>query len=889
VTFLFSDIEGSTRLWEERPDEMRVAIAEHDARVRAAIEGNGGYVFATGGDGFAAAFGRAADAVAAAKQAQAAINDLDYIRVRMGINTGEVQERGGDYFGPPVNRTARLMAAGHGGQVLISGVTAELVPGLVLQNLGEHRLRDLGSPVLVWQLGAGEFPPLRTLDDLPGNLPVQLTSFVGRDEEVKAVAESLGEHRLVTLTGVGGVGKTRLALQVAAEVVPHFSDGAWLCELASANDAESLVEVLAAALDVPTRPGKTRQQSIVAFLEGKQLLLILDNCEHLLDPTAEFAEHLLRRCKSVRVLATSREAMSVDGEHVHGLRSITDADAFRLFVDRARAVRDFEVDDKSRVVVAEICERLDDIPLAIELAAARVVSMQPAEIAALLDERFRLLGGGRRRGVERHQTLRATVEWSYSLLDDTERIVFDRLGAFPASFAIDAAVEIAGGEDLDTWDVIDALASLTRKSMIATEPSDGGVTRYVLLETLRHFGREQLSTHGMIEDVRHRHATYYAQLAERLGHDLITDREIVARQTALAELDNLRTAVAWSLNADAGDDGECAIRIVAALAVFANTAKSSGLGAWAERAVAHLEGVELGLRVAVFGAAAMSALQRGDLDASARYAQLGVAEGIPAGCPTPTQAAAAPAMVAAATDIPEAVRLLKGAVRDLEAIDYPWGVLNLQLVAVILSSLIGETKTAQDEMATLLPRARQLANPANLVIALYAYASSWWRENPRQALGALEEGFSLTEQGASDVVLDSSYMLLASIRHSLGDAPGAIEALLSSIELADRVGNRQSVVTALVGAIEPLSTNHAYDLVAVCIGAIGSSRLGAHVILTSGPDADTRVRATEAARAVLGESRYRELVEEGAAMSYEGVVAWARRELARKATDETFN
>ena len=235
---------------------------------------------------------------------------------------------------------------------------------------------------------------------------------------------------------------------------------------------------------------------MIEFLAGKHLLVVLDNCEHLLDPAAEFAELVMRQCGSVRVLATSREALAIDGEHVHGLRSIADEDAFRLFVDRARAVRDFDVDDASRTAIAEICNRLDDIPLAIELAAARVVSMQPTEIAALLDERFRLLSGGRRRGVERHQTLRATVEWSYSLLEENERLVFDRLGVFPASFTSDAAVGVACGDDLAEWDVIDALTSLARKSMIGTEPGEGGVTRYALLETLRQYGRDQLNTRG---------------------------------------------------------------------------------------------------------------------------------------------------------------------------------------------------------------------------------------------------------------------------------------------------------------------------------------------------------------------------------------------------------
>ena len=861
---------------------MRALVADHDQRVRAAIENNGGYVFATGGDGFAAAFGRAADAVAAAEQAQAAIADLSGIRVRMGINSGEAQERGGDYFGPAVNRTARLMAAGHGGQVLLAAVTAELVPGLVLRNLGEHRLRDLGSPMLVWQFGADDFPSLRTLDELPGNLPLQMTSFVGRDAEVRVVAERLGEHRLVTLTGVGGVGKTRLALQVAAEVVPEFPDGAWLCELASADDAESLVEVIAASLDSPTRPGRTRLESVIEFLRGKLLLIVLDNCEHVLDPAAELAELVLRQCLSVRVLATSREALAIDGEHLHGMRAIRDEDAIGLFMDRARAVRDFDVDDAARSAIAEICHRLDDIPLAIELAAARVVSMQPAEIAARLDERFRLLSGGRRRGVERHQTLRATVEWSYSMLEERERLVFDHLSVFPGSFTSDAAVSVASGNDIDEWGVIDALTSLARKSMLGTEPGRGGVTRYAVLETLRQYGRERLYAQGEVEPARRGHAAYYAQLAERLGDELITEREIPAQQAALAELDNLRAAVAWSLDAETDSDMLYAVRIVAGLALFANTAKSSGLGSWAERTVAGLDGVDLGLRVAVYGAAAASAQQRGDAESAARYAGLAVAEGIPATCRRSAMAQAAGAPALTSTDLTQSIPLLRKAVQDLQQLGDVWGVLNLELVAVILSSVIGDFDTAQSDVDALVPRARQLGNPTNLVIALYAYACAWWRDNPADALIALEESFSLSGQGGTDVVLENSHMLLGQIRLALGDLRGALGAFRSAIETADRVGNRTALVGTLWFTMEVLSTFEAHDLAAICIGLTEDNPVAAFTAAwtTRELDDDPHARARESTRAALGESRYDQLVSHGGAMSYEDAVAWARVALA---------
>jgi len=859
---------------------MPALVAEHDARLRSAIENNSGYVFATGGDGYAAAFGRAADAVAAAEQAQAAIKDLPDIRVRMGLNTGEVQERGGDYFGPAVNRSARLMAAGHGGQVLLAAVTAELVPGLALRNLGEHRLRDLGSPMLVWQLGAEDFPPLRTLDELPGNLPHQLTSFVGRDTEVGAVAERLGENRLVTLTGVGGVGKTRLALQVAAEVVLQFPDGAWLCELASADDAESLVEVIAASLDVPTRPGRTRTESVVEFLRGRRLLVVLDNCEHLLDPAAELAELVLRQCPSVSVLATSREALAIDGEHVYGMRAIGDEDALRLFVDRARSVRDFEVDDVSRAAIAEICHRLDDIPLAIELAAARVVSMQPAEIAARLNERFRLLSGGRRRGVERHQTLRATVEWSYSMLEEHERVVFDHLGVFPGSFSSEAAVSVVGDNDVDEWGVIDALTSLTRKSMLGAEADEHVATRYSVLETLRQYGREQLHAHGKIEAARRAHAAYYAGLAERLGDELITDREILARQSTLAELDNFRTAVAWSLDAEVDTDALLAVRIVAGLALFANTAKSSGLGSWAERTVARLDGVELGLRVAVLGAAAHSAQQRGDMGLASRYARLAVADGIPASCPRSAMAQTAGSLALTTIDLRESIPLLRQAVRELELLGDVWGVLNLELVAVILLSILGDFSTAQKEIDPLVHRARELGNPTNLVIALYAYACAWRLDNPADALVALEESFSLTGGGASDVVLENSHMLLGQIRLTLGDVRGALAAFRSAVEVADRFGNRTVVLGALWTAIEALSACGAYDLAAICVGITEENAFASFNPWTQSLDADHHTQACETTRAALGESRYDQLVSQGAAMSYDDAIAWGRTALA---------
>src|SRR5579862_3133638 len=436
VTFLFTDIEGSTRLWEDSPSAMRDALERHDDIVQSAIAGHDGYLFSTGGDGFAAAFSRAGDAVAAGARAQAELGrepwpEQAQLRVRMAVHTGEVVERGGNYFGTPVNQAARLMAVAHGGQVLCSAVTAELVRAEVpLVDLGLHRLRDLSAPQRIFQVGTATFPSLETVDAVPTNLPIVRSELIGRSAEVAAVTKLLEQHRLVTLTGVGGVGKTRLAIGVAAAVAPQFVDGSWLVELAPLNDGAEVANAVAVALGAPV----PEQSALVRYLSDRRLLLVLDNCEHLLGDVADLVDAVLEAGPDVHVLATSREPLGVEGEHIRLVPSLgvppTDSDvdraaeaaAVRLFVERGAAARDgFTLDAANVGAVVEICRHLDGLPLAIELAAARVRAMPPAEIARRLGERFRLLGGGSRRAHERHRTLFATVSWSHELLDDDER------------------------------------------------------------------------------------------------------------------------------------------------------------------------------------------------------------------------------------------------------------------------------------------------------------------------------------------------------------------------------------------------------------------------------------------------------------------------------------
>src|ERR1700756_2522341 len=436
VTFLFTDVEGSTRRWEADADEMRTALAAHDQVLREAIEAQGGWLFKHAGDGVCAAFASPRSAVDAAVAAQRALE----LPVRMGIATGEAELRDGDYFGGVLNRAPRVIAAGHGGQILLADSTAGLLSGVDLLDLGPRRLRDVPIPVGVFQVRASglrtEFPSLRALDTTPGNLRPATTSLIGRESEVDAITTAVRSHRLVTLTGVGGVGKTRLALEVAVQLADEFPDGVWVFELAAVTDPAAVPDAVAAVLGITQQPGKTVSESVAAALEGRVRLLVIDNCEHVLATAADLIEAILARSATVRILATSREGLAVPDEQVGPVRSLdasagVDSAAVCLFVERAQGIASgfSMVDGGEAAAVTEICQRLDGIPLAIELAASRMASMTASEMRDRLDHRFRLLVGARR-GLERHQTLRHAVAWSYDLLDDAEQVLLDRCSVF---------------------------------------------------------------------------------------------------------------------------------------------------------------------------------------------------------------------------------------------------------------------------------------------------------------------------------------------------------------------------------------------------------------------------------------------------------------------------
>ena len=910
VTFLFTDLEGSTRRWEEHPTEMRDALARHNAIVRGAVESHGGVVLSTMGDGMAAVFASARDAVRAVLAAQQELGAEEWgevtgpLAARMGLWTGEGVLGGEHYLNPPLNRCARLMAAGHGGQALVSGATELLVredlpAGCALMDLGEHRLRDLARPVRIFQLtGPGlraEFPPPRTLEAFAGNLPVQLSSFVGRAGELAGLAAAVQASPLVTVTGAGGVGKTRLALQAAADQVPSFGDGAWLCELAAAGDGETMAQAVAAALRVRPRPGLSVAGSVVEFLRTRgALLLVLDNCEHLAAAAAALAADILRGCPGVRILATSQQPLGVGGEQVFGLRPLSlpapdadlaaasGSDAVSLFVQRAAAVRgDFALTPANVAAVGEICRRLDGIPLAIELAAARVAALEPAEIAALLDERFRLLTRGRADAAGRQQTLLATVEWSYSLLGEADRRVFDCLGVFPGSFDAAAAVAVAGAGGLARWDVLDSLTALVGQSLVVREEGADQASRYRLLETMRAYARQQLATADQ-RTLQRAHAGHYAAFAERAGPELAGPAQLDWQHRIRAELDNLQAAVTWAL-ASGGQACPLAFRIVAAMAFFAVTSPPIMMSGWAEACVAQLGACPPELRAPVLATAAHCALVAGDVPLAQRRAEEALRQ--PASS-DPFGLGLARCMLATicyASGQPErGVGIAREGRQEAAARGSEVFVGFLLVMEAMAWTRAGDYAAAQRPAMEAVEIARRIRNPALSAEAFFAAAGAVWRSDPQTALTLIEDSVTLARAGASDQMLGLALMLTGAIRARNGDLPGGLAALQEAVAQQHADGSRLMLGMTLRVAAIMLARLGEAGSAAVLAGAF-SAHFPASI---SAMNEDDRIAIDEAqslARHMLGEAAYSAALGRGAAMDEDQVVGYTLGEFRRVA------
>ena len=595
VTFLFTDVEGSTRLWQGHPGAMAAALARHDEIIRAAVTAHGGYVFSTAGDAFAASFARPGDAIDAAVDVQQGLAAETWppdvsILVRVGIHTGEAVERGGDYFGPTLNLGARIMSAGHGGQVLMSATTASLTAPSrhVLTDLGEHDLRDIDGTQRVFQVVGenmrADFPPIRSLNRTKHRLPSQRSSFVGRELEVAKTRSLLATSRLVTLTGSGGCGKTRVAIEAAAAEVDAFRDGVFFVDLARTGDGSGVAESFALALDFAPNGERPLPAQVIGRIASKSVLLIVDNCEHVLDEVGELLDDLLTSCANTRVLATSREAIELDGEQTFRLPSLNvdtgstdDArpPSVRLFLERA-AESGAEVAASDDDVIAEICRRLDGLPLAIELAAARTGVLSPSQILERLDDRFTLLTGGRRRTRGRQQTLETAIDWSYDLLGPVEQDALRRLSVMPAAFDLDLATAVVATTPAEALNIVSSLVS---RSLLQTVRDDAsGAVRYRLLETIRVYGYQRLLDAGDAEATRHRHAEHIAVRLDALADvpvDLVPDLVLLA--------DDVLSAIDWCRSRSQTNTGARIVAVAAPIFV-ARGMKDRGreLCEWAE-------------------------------------------------------------------------------------------------------------------------------------------------------------------------------------------------------------------------------------------------------------------------------------------------------------------
>jgi predicted ATPase/class 3 adenylate cyclase len=750
VTFLFTDIEGSTGMWERSPQAMQAALARHDELLRWAIEEHGGYVFKTVGDAFCCAFLTAPDALEAALEAQRLLlkerwAESTPLRVRMALHMGTPEVRDGDYFGPPVNRVARLLSAAHGGQVLLSLPTHEMVRDQLparmnLAELGEHRLKDLFRPERVFQLTApdlpSEFPSLRTLDAYRNNLPMQPTPLVGREKEVSEVCNLLrsDETRLLTLTGPGGTGKTRLALQAAADLLDAFPDGAFFAPLATLSEAELLLPAVAEPLGVREAGDQPLGQTLKDYLHERRLLLLLDNFEQVLGAAPAVTE-LLAGASGLKVLATSRAPLALYGEHEFpvpplalpdlnrppSLERLTQYEAVGLFLERARAIKpDFSITNESAPAVAEICVRLDGLPLAIELAAARIKMLPPKAMLRRLGSRLKLLTGGARDLPERQRTLRATIEWSHALLDGGEQVLFARLAVFSGGRTLEAIEAICDAEGDLPVDAFEGVSSLLDKSLLRQEEGPNGEPRFMMLETVHEFAREKLGQSPEAEEIKRAHAEYFLTLAEEANPELKGANQLQWLERLEAEHDNIRAALSWALERK---EAEVALRLGGALWWFWSVRGYRSEGRrWLEESLAIEGRVSPEVRAMALAGTGVLALDQGDLD---------------------------------------------------------------------------RAKEAYEEGLELLEHEGREAREAKLnLLGLLGWVA-WQREEHTQATKTFEEGLALSREMRDIWWIATSLLGLATASHTWGDSERATELYDESMDLFREQGDKHSLAYCL--------------------------------------------------------------------------------------------
>jgi predicted ATPase/class 3 adenylate cyclase len=903
VTFLLTDIEGSTRLWEAVPDAMEVALDQHNRLLNEVIGGHGGVVVTSRGEGdsFFAVFPSAVAAAEAAGVCQRRLGSQAWpegaaLRVRMGLHTGEASVRDGDYVEhAPINRCARVKSAAHGGQVLVTRATRDLVTGQLgggfgLKRLGEFRLRDLAEPELIYQLThadlSADFPPIVTLAARTGNLPLQASSFIGRGREEEQTVAALGRARLVTLTGPGGVGKTRLALQAAARVAPRFADGAWLAELAPVRDPAGVDAAVAAVFSVTAPAGQGTRETLAEFFRAKQLLLVLDNCEHLLDAAAALAGALQRSCERLVILATSREALGIDGEQLlpvpplavpgvdADLEAITGAEAVRLFAERAAAVRPgFQVTSKNAAAVAAVVRRLDGIALAVELAAARVPAMTVAELARRLERSFAVLAAGRRGAAGHHQTLRAAIDWSFGLLAGPEQALLTRLAVFAGGATLAAAEAVCSGEGIDPDIVFELLAGLVARSLVVAEDT-GLETRYRLLETIRQYGEERLEQAGEAERWRARHAGYYADVlrgVREYAHD--PDQEVFWAVRLGAEHDNMLAAWSWAIGTGNVDT---AFQL---LAGFAPSEVRTGYplllpgeAALQLPGAAGHPGYPLALAVS-----AVFASNRGDVTGAEelcrRAADANARQAIPDWRVEETICAARQNIATTRGAFADAARLAEQAA----AIARAGGDLADATIGLILATadhLLGSDTPAAVPLANdALALARQTGAPALIATSLLAVGAAVAGTDPGQARACLRESRELSTALGYHSALD--LLWAAVVAFATGDQASTLEFGSRAIHALQWGGDRLRIGITLHLIAQALAATRP-DAAAIILGA-------AETYVVQSPVFAQLISSI--VTAALGDQRARELRARGASMSWDQALAYTLTQATQTLTE----
>ncbi|PXW99580.1 ATP-binding protein [Mycolicibacterium moriokaense] len=856
MTFLFTDIEGSTRRWESDAAAMRAALLAHDNVLRTAIEEHGGFLFSHTGDGVVAAFASPMSAVKAAVAAQRTLE----LPVRMGLATGEAELRDGDYFGTVLNRAARVMAAGHGGQILVADSTAGLLSDVDLQDLGPRRLRDLPNPITVFQLQASglptDFPPLRGDASNPGNLRPAITNLIGRDTEVSDIQAAVRSRRLVTLIGVGGVGKTRLALDVATRLADEFVDGVWVFELAAVADPAAVPDAVAAVLGITQQPGKSVSASVASALEGRSRLLVFDNCEHVADSVADLVEAILAASATVKVLATSREGIGVADEQLWRVPSLDVDAAVQLFVERAQSM-DAGALAEELTAVEDVCRRLDGIPLAIELAASRMASMTAAEVRDRLDDRFKLLVGSRR-GLERHQTLRHAVAWSYDLLDDSQKALLERCSVFAGGFDIQSACAVAGFDDIDDYTVLALLDALVCKSLLVADRSSGR-TRFSMLETIRQFAEEQLAACGDATTVRDAHARHFAGREADVLALWDSPRQREAYDWFAVELPNLRTGFRWA--ADRGDlDAATTIATYAGLLGFC--VESYEPIAWAEELIEIARAVEHP-RLAFLYVIASWCYLTGRLQEAVRYSEAG--QIVVAGSPDRVLFGFESWLGGVHNFTGQGERSVEWSRFLLARGSDPYANMRAGLVFGLMST--GSHAEAVAVANDLIDAAEAVANPWALSFVLLTYGIACIDVDPLRARGAMRRGLAIAQDSGNRYNETHLANLLGRLEARHGEPLAALDYLALAIRNYHDSGNTEVMrvpLAVLAAFLDRLGRDEAAATIAgYALGPITKAWI---------PEMNTVIAHL---RDVLGDQTYESLAHNGETMTTTAMATYA--------------